>query len=92
MGFEADHELDAAGARARIERAFPDFELPHVRFLAEGWDFRMFEIDGEWLFRCPKRKEEIARLEREIEFLDRIADEAPVTVPRFTWRAPDVAG
>ena len=92
MGFEADHELDAAGARERIERAFPDFRFTHAEFFAAGCDFRMFEVDGTWLFRFPKREAEIARLEREIAFLDRVAPELPVEVPRFKWRARDVAG
>ena len=92
MSLEADHDLDAAGARKRIERAFPDLEFTHAEFFAAGCDFRMFEVDGTWLFRFPKRTAEIARLEREIAFLDRVAAELPVEVPRFTWRARDVAG
>lgn len=88
----ADHELDAAGARARITAAFPDLRPRDVRYFAEGYDFRMFQVDSDWLFRFPKRAGEVLRLEREVALLDVLAGRLPVAVPEYEYRAPGLAG
>ncbi len=88
----ADHDLDADGAKARLVEAFPELQPRDVRYFAEGYDFRMFEVDGTWLFRFPKRQQEIERLAREVALMDVLNDRLPVLVPHFAWRAPGLAG
>ncbi len=79
-------------ARARIEAAFPKLRPQEVRYFGEGCDFQMFEVDGTWLFRIPKRAREIERLKRERALLEKLAGRLPVQIPRFDYFAPGVAG
>ena len=67
-----DHPESAADcerAAALIGDAFPSLRSKSVAFLDEGWDFRVFEVGGEWIFRFPKRHESVAKLDRELALL-----------------------
>ena len=73
--------MDADGAREKIAARF--FEPREVVYLAEGWDFFVFEVDGEWIFRFPKRAQEVERLRREVAFLRGIDDRQFLDDDRF---------
>lgn len=90
--WEADHDLTAEEARDRLRAAFPALRATDVRYLAEGWDFRVFEVDGRWAFRFPKRAECEQALAAEVALLARIADALPVPVPRYEFFAEGVGG
>lgn len=90
--WEPDHELAPDEARERLRSAFPELRIGDVRYLAEGWDFRVFEVDGEWLFRFPKRRQEAQRLATEVALLRKIADLLPVPVPRYEFHAQGIGG
>jgi len=89
--WEADHDLPPEEARARLGSAFPGLRAGDVRYLAEGWDFRVFEVDG-WAFRFPKRAECEQALAAEAALLARIADALPVPVPRYEFLAKGIGG
>ncbi|WP_170109643.1 phosphotransferase [Melghirimyces profundicolus] len=55
-----------------------------VREIQNGWDFFVLEINGEWMFRFPRRKEGRKRLKREAYFLGKVASRLPIPVPRYT--------
>lgn len=55
--WSSDRELDAARVRTLLESSFPEVNAEEVRFLAEGWDSQVFEVDGGIVFRFPKRAE-----------------------------------
>lgn len=90
--WEADHEFDAAAAEGSIRASFPGFDFSDVRYFAEGWDFRMFEVDGEWLFRFAKRDECRVRLIQERTVLDALDGALSVPIPRIEFRANEVVG
>jgi aminoglycoside phosphotransferase (APT) family kinase protein len=48
-----------------------------------GWDYVVFEVNGEWIVRIPRRAEVEGWLRKEIRLLPAIAPLLPLPVPRF---------
>ncbi len=80
---------DAAAApyRASIADAFPALAIHTIRFLAEGWDSTVWEVNGDLLFRFPKRAEVGMWLRREIAILPLLGPTLPVSIPQFAFIA-----
>ena len=47
----------------------------------EGWDSTVYEINGEWIVRVPRREEIRQLARREVQLLDVIRETLPVAVP-----------
>ena len=47
----------------------------------EGWDSDVFDIDGRWIFRFPRRREVVAALKRECKLLPELVGAMPFDVP-----------
>ena len=56
-----------------------------------GWDYAVFEVNGEWIVRVPRRAEVRAWLRKETQLLPEIAPLLPLPVPRFEVVATDDA-
>jgi aminoglycoside 2''-phosphotransferase len=78
---------DAAPYRTAIASAFPDLRIEALRFLAEGWDSTVWEVNGDLVFRFPKRAEVGAWLRIEIDLLPKLSPTLPVPVPHFSYIA-----
>lgn len=78
---------DPSRYRAVIATAFPDLPIRTFRFLAEGWDSVVWEINDDLLFRFPKRAEVAVRLRIEIALLPMLGPTLPAPVPRFAYVA-----
>ena len=78
---------DAARYRAAIAAAFPALAIQSIRFLAEGWDSNVWEVNGDLIFRFPKRAEVATWLRYEIALLPLLGPTLPVSAPRFTYIA-----
>jgi aminoglycoside 2''-phosphotransferase len=74
--------------RALIGAAFPALRIRTLRFLAEGWDSTVWEVNGDLVFRFPKRVEVADWLRTEISLLPALAPTLPVPVPQFAYIAP----
>jgi aminoglycoside phosphotransferase (APT) family kinase protein len=68
---------------------FPHFEFRGVRVVEDGWDSVVLEVDGEWMFRLPRRREVERWMESEIALLPELAATLPVAVPRFEFIGRD---
>ncbi len=53
--WEAERTVDETLARALI-RAQTSLAADRVEFLADGWDNRVYRVDGSWVFRFPRRQ------------------------------------
>lgn len=73
--------------RAAIASAFPALAIRSLRFLAEGWDSAAWEVNGDLVFRFPKRAEVGEWLRREIAVLPLLGPTLPVPAPRFAYVA-----
>ena len=49
--------LDEEQFRSVVAACAPELKLTSARRFAEGWDFELWEANGELLFRFPKRAE-----------------------------------
>lgn len=81
-----DRRLDAAIVRQVVRSQFADIEAATVRCIGEGWDFEVYEIDGRWIFRFPKRRDCQVRHLKELALLDDIAGDLPLAVPTYEFR------
>lgn len=75
----------AERCREVLAGAFPDLSLGSVRFLAEGWDSSVFEVDGTLVFRFPKRAAVDETIQKEIRLLPALGPVLPLPVPRFDY-------
>lgn len=78
---------DAGRIRAMIAAAFPDLPVHTCRFLAAGWDSAVWEVNGDLVFRFPKRAEVAEWLRTEIALLPHLAPTLPVPIPQFDYIA-----
>lgn len=78
--------LTAEIAGAVLREQFPEVCGGPIRYLREGWDSVAYLVNGEWVFRFPKRREVDARLQREVRLLDALVGELPLPVPQVRWR------
>jgi aminoglycoside phosphotransferase (APT) family kinase protein len=67
----------------RVAALFPELAGRSIVALAGGWDFHVFEVDGEWIVRLANRAEVAGWLATEIVLLPELAPALPVAVPRF---------
>jgi aminoglycoside 2''-phosphotransferase len=61
--------------------------IESVAFLGEGWTSRAYLVNGDRVFRFPKREDFWPELEREIQFLAETASTFPLQVPRYALAA-----
>ena len=79
--------LTAERAKEIITAAFPRFRGMKVELLDEGWDFKIFEVDGGWLFLFPKREGSVTKLSMEYRLLPDLADWVSLPIPRHVYWA-----
>lgn len=72
-------------ARRLIAEQFPDLPAGRVSGPRSGTSNDCFLVDGEWVFRFPKRDSAEVELRRERVCLPRLWDAARVAVPRFVF-------
>jgi aminoglycoside phosphotransferase (APT) family kinase protein len=78
--WEADIVVDEGVVRQLLGQ-FPDVEARSLRPFAEGWDYAIWVVDGEWAFRFPRREVAIAGVELEIRVLPQLAPLLPLPIP-----------
>ena len=56
-----------------------------MELLGEGLDFQVFKVDERWLFRFPKRKSGIAKLNTEYKLLSSLGEWVSLPVPNYEY-------
>ena len=87
----AEVSISAELARALIAEQFPQLAPDRVDLLGVGWDNSAFLVDGETVFRFPRRQMGADLLENEIRVLPMLASRLPLAVPnpKYVGRATD---
>lgn len=75
--------MDVEQYKRAIEKCFPQFKINSVVPVLSGWDNFVLEVNGEYIFRFPKRPASEAQLQKEIRLLRALAETLSVPVPRF---------
>jgi aminoglycoside phosphotransferase (APT) family kinase protein len=75
-------------ARELIAAQFPELAAATIEPFAYGWDNTAYLVDGEYIFRFPRRSIAAPLIAREIEILPLIAPvlPAPIPVPQYVGR------
>jgi len=79
--WDADLAISADDARAAIERQFSELSPATLELVGEGWDNLVFRVNGDWVFRFPRREVAVGLLESECLALPIIAPRVPFAVP-----------
>jgi aminoglycoside phosphotransferase (APT) family kinase protein len=81
-----DVGLDASRVADIVRDQFPQVPAATVAYLGEGYDSTAFEIDGQWVFRFPKRAAVEAQLLQEWRVLPALARQSPLPLPAFCFQ------
>ncbi|MGE7761978.1 phosphotransferase [Peribacillus sp. NPDC097895] len=71
--------LDLAGKLIRLQ--FPEIELNVIKQLGEGFDNTVIQINGEFVFRFPRRPIAVTLIQVENQLLPSIAGTLPLDIP-----------
>jgi aminoglycoside phosphotransferase (APT) family kinase protein len=85
--WDTEHPVDERMAAALVAVAVPDLAPVRAKYLDEGWESFVFEVNRRWVFRFPKRKEAETSHDRECVLLPRLADALSLPIPRPKWRS-----
>ncbi len=80
--WEAEHTVTNDDARRLIETQFPQLRPLHVTPFGTGWDNAAFLVNDSMVFRFPRRQVGAECLKGEIQVLQHIADQLPLSIPR----------
>ncbi|MGE7183540.1 phosphotransferase [Peribacillus sp. NPDC006672] len=71
--------LDLAGKLIRLQ--FPEIELKEIKQLGEGFDNTVIQINGQFVFRFPRRPIAVTLIQVENQLLPSIAGTLPLDIP-----------
>src|SRR5262245_17365683 len=74
--------------RSIIKACFPKLEVRSIAPASEGWDSVAIEVNGEYIFRFPKRPDVEPQYEKEARLLAELAGQVPAPIPRFAFVWP----
>ena len=74
--------------RSLIQDVF-GIRVETIAIVDVGYDSEVAVVNGEWIFRFPRRAQVERRLETEIALLPELAPSLPVAIPRFEYLARD---
>ncbi len=75
--------MDTDYYRRLVESRVPGIEIRTCEPIADGWSSHVLDVNGELIFRFPRRAEVAHAVEKEILLLPLLADALPVRVPRY---------
>lgn len=81
--------MDVGHYRKVIKDCFPQIDIDSARPIVEGWDSFVLEVNGELIFRFPRRSQVAVQLAKEIELLPRLGEHLSVPIPRFDFICKD---
>lgn len=71
--------------QAAINEKFPDWEVSSLEYMGEGWESVAYRVNGDYIFRFPKREYVGKCLKLEINLLPQLAPMLDVAVPNFEF-------
>jgi aminoglycoside phosphotransferase (APT) family kinase protein len=87
-----EHVLTPEQARLLVEAAFPRLAPAAVQALGVGFDNTAFRVNGEYVFRFPRRQVAVPLIEAETRLLPMIAPRLPLAVPVPVLNGRPMAG
>lgn len=72
---------------AILRERVPQLRQERLVLIETGWDSAVVEVDGEWIFRFPRRPEVVDWLRREAALLPKLSPRLPGRIPQFEFVA-----
>ena len=73
----------------RIKQFFPDLQWNNFRFITHSWDYQIVILDNSFVFRFPSSSTLLEAFKQEMSLLDLIRTTPDVSIPHYTFVAPD---
>ena len=73
----------------KIKQEFPELKWKNAKHNVEGWDHYVIILDNKYVFRFPRNKHYMAKLENEISLLGYLKDKVKISIPNYTYVAQD---
>src|SRR6476469_1628713 len=73
--------VDAKQARALIDQHFSELRGKKLEPFGVGFDNTAYLVDGEWVFRFPRREVAVPLMNHEIGILAELAPNLPIAIP-----------
>ena len=73
----------------KIKKEFPGLKWQKAEHNVEGWDHYIIILDNKYVFRFPRTKRYLGRLENEISLLKYLKTKVKISVPKYTYIAKD---
>lgn len=87
--WRAEVALDQDQVLQLIAADFPQLgEIRSLKLCGASWDNHVYEVNGVWILRIPKREIAVARLEQEIRVLPRLQSHLGIAIPEPTYHVP----
>jgi aminoglycoside phosphotransferase (APT) family kinase protein len=77
----AEYSISLEKAHQIIHKQFPELEIQDTRSLGEGFDNTVIQINGDYVFRFPRRNVAMHLMEAESQILPAIVGRLPLKVP-----------
>jgi aminoglycoside phosphotransferase (APT) family kinase protein len=90
--WQPDVELTPESAARLIEAQFPDLSPLRLELLGAGWDNWAYRVNGDLVFRFPRRKLGAVLLEREVRVLPLLAPHLPLPIPTPLFQGAPAGG
>jgi hypothetical protein len=81
--------FDEKFVRQTLENECPDLQIINVRIIENGWDNYVAEINGNYIFRFPKRSE--YNSEKEIQVLGLLKGKVTLQIPKILYRGKNIS-
>lgn len=78
----AEHYVDQARGKELIETQFPELVPAELVFIGEGWDNTVYRVNGQFLFRFPRRQFGANLVPVESSMLPYLAQRLPLPIPK----------
>lgn len=78
----AEMNLDAE--QNWLRSRFPEIIAPDalLAWIDSGWDSRVLEVDGQWIFRFARRPDIVDQFRKEVKLLPELVGRLPIAVPQ----------
>ncbi len=70
-----------------LTQELPELAIHSAIPIEAGWDCFVLEVNGEWIFRFPRREEVLPGLEKELRLLPLLAGWLPASIPQVEYLA-----
>lgn len=74
---------------SKIHKEFPELKWQKAEHNVQGWDHYVIILDNKWVFRFPRTKHYLVRLENEVSLLRYLRDKVEIAIPQYTHIAKD---